>query len=63
MTVFGTSANTRGTYDRTGWDILGYKPMDDSERYLESSVPIDRPNGNPDRYCGGQTCFEPIKED
>jgi uronate dehydrogenase len=63
LTVFGTSANTRGTYDRAGWDRLGYQPEDDSDHSLgQSSPPSDRPLGSADRYCGGITCLEPVKE-
>jgi uronate dehydrogenase len=64
LTVFGTSANTRGTYDRAGWDRLGYRPEDDSEHFLgRPAPPSDRPIGAADRYCGGITCLDPVKEE
>jgi uronate dehydrogenase len=58
LTVFGVSANTRNPYDRAGWDLLGYVPQDDSERWVGSSPDLmGKPTQESDRYYGGNACL------
>ena len=58
LTVFGVSDNTRNPYDRAGWDLLGYAPEDDSERWLGTSPDLmGHPTKPTDRYYGGGACL------
>jgi uronate dehydrogenase len=57
LAVFGASGNARNPYDKAGWDVLGYVPQDNSERFLGSSPGL---RGHPitpsDYYLGGELC-------
>ena len=57
LVVFGVSGNDRNPYDLAGWDVLGYAPQDNSERFLGSSSGLQ---GHPvlpsDFYLGGDLC-------
>ncbi len=58
LTVYGVSNNKRNPYDRSGWDQLGYEPLDDSEQFVgTSSDLIGVPTQPSDRYCGGMACL------
>lgn len=35
LTCYGVSRNTRGFYTEDGWDLLGYDPQDDAERFAD----------------------------
>jgi uronate dehydrogenase len=57
LTVFGVSGNDRNPYDRTGWDVLGYIPQDNSERFVGSSPNLQgEPMLPSDFYYGGELC-------
>lgn len=59
MVVFGTSNNRRATYDRSGWDALGYRPIDDAEAFLGKLPQLtDRPTEPGDRFNGGETSVD-----
>ena len=64
LTVFGTSNNRRGTYDRSGWDVLGYRPVDDSETFL-GKVPhlTDQPAEPGDLFNGVKTSVDGLVEE
>lgn len=63
LTVFGVSANARNPYDRAGWDVLGYVPDDDAERYVGTVPdPASDPGRSPDRFYGGQVCLDGLVE-
>jgi uronate dehydrogenase len=58
LTVFGVSGNNRNPYDRAGWDVLGYAPQDDAERFLGSSPDLmGHPTRESDRFYGGAACL------
>jgi uronate dehydrogenase len=58
LTVFGVSANTRNRYDHAGWDLLGYAPEDDSERFVGSHPDLmGHPTRPTDRFYGGELCL------
>jgi uronate dehydrogenase len=58
LTVFGVSNNTRNPYDRAGWEQLGYRPEDDSERWVGTSPDLmGHPTRASDRYYGGEACL------
>jgi len=38
LTCYGVSANTRPMHSRQGWDVLGYRPVDDAEDHPAARV-------------------------
>ena len=38
LTCYGVSANTRPMHSRQGWDVLGYRPVDDAEDHRSARV-------------------------
>jgi uronate dehydrogenase len=46
LTVYGTSSNSESWWPRTGWDALGYQPVDSAEQHPE-------PGPLTDRFMGG----------
>lgn len=57
LSVFGVSGNDRNPYDRSGWDLLGYQPEDNSERFFGSSPGLEgRPVLQSDFWLGGNLC-------
>ncbi|GIH67844.1 NAD-dependent epimerase/dehydratase family protein [Sphaerimonospora thailandensis] len=46
LTVYGTSGNTESWWPRTGWDTLGYQPIDNADQH-PSSGPLT------DQFTGG----------
>jgi uronate dehydrogenase len=63
LTVFGVSGNQRNPYDRAGWDVLGYVPQDDAERFLGTSPDLmGRPTLASDRFHGGDVCLDGLVE-
>jgi len=55
--VYGISANTRAWYDNTNAFRLGYKPLDNSEKYAVDVLAREKP-GDPvaETYQGGTFC-------
>jgi uronate dehydrogenase len=63
LTVFGVSGNKRNPYDRAGWDVLGYVPQDDAERFLGTTPDLmGRPTLPSDRFHGGDVCLDGLVE-
>lgn len=60
--VYGVSRNTRSWYDNSNAYRLGYKPLDDAERYAKEVIEREKPGGDPiaERYQGGM--FTVIEE-
>jgi uronate dehydrogenase len=57
LDVFGVSGNDRNPYDKSGWDVLGYAPQDNSEQFIGSSPSLQgRPLMPSDYYLGGALC-------
>ena len=53
--VYGISANKRAWYDNSNAARLGYRPVDESEKYAEEILLVEKPATDPlvERYQGG----------
>jgi uronate dehydrogenase len=50
LVVYGPSANSRSWYEPDGWDVLGYEPRDDAERFAGDVAASSSGSG---RWQGG----------